>query len=315
MEDILLRAAALSLVVAIGIVLRKTGFVPDDTGGILKKIVMHVTLPAAIITNFTLMESVDPALLAVALLGLLANLPGILCGLFLSRRDTRREQAMFILGVPGFNIGAFGLPFVQSFLPAAGTAAACMFDAGNSVMCTGLTYAFAAEYVAAGERAGGTGGRGSGFTPASFLKRLLSSVPFLTYSSMFTLSLLKIRFPMAVVTLLEPLAKANPFTAMLMLGLLFEADLKKETMGRVMKVIAGRVVCGIVMGLAVWYLLPFEKVIRQAVVLVLFTPMSAVAPAFTGMAGGDEGLASCAGSVSIIFSILVMTGLLMVLGV
>ena len=54
--------------------------------------------------------------------------------------------------------------------------------------------------------------------------------------------------------------------------------------------------------------------IRQTLVLVCFGPISAIAPAYTGMCGGDEGLASCANSLSIICSMIVMTGLIGVFG-
>ena len=207
--------------------------------------------------------------------------------------------------LPAMNIGAFGVPFVSTFLPPIGTVTASVFDAGNAIMCTGGSYAFTSAYLGGGNR----------LDPLDFLKKLVSSVPLMTYVVMFSLSLAGIRLPAAVITLLQPTANANIFLAMLMLGLLFKVDLKAENLLKVVKLLAGRVFCAVLMALAAWYLLPFEKVIRQAVVLALFTPMSAVAPAFTGMAGGDEGLASCAGSISIILSTVAMTGLLVVLGV
>jgi hypothetical protein len=43
--------------------------------------------------------------------------------------------------------------------------------------------------------------------------------------------------------------------------------------------------------------------------------MSAVAPAFTGMCGGDEGMASCTNSLSILCSLVVITTLIGVLGI
>jgi hypothetical protein len=61
--------------------------------------------------------------------------------------------------------------------------------------------------------------------------------------------------------------------------------------------------------------LPFELPIRQALVLLCFAPMSAVAPAFTGMCGGDEGMASCTNSLSILCSLVVITTLIGVLGI
>ena len=58
----------------------------------------------------------------------------------------------------------------------------------------------------------------------------------------------------------------------------------------------------------------FDIVIRQALVLLCFAPMSAVAPAYTGMCGGDEGMASCANSVTILCSLVTITALLAFMG-
>ena len=63
-----------------------------------------------------------------------------------------------------------------------------------------------------------------------------------------------------------------------------------------------------------FFVLPFDLVIRQTLVLLCFAPMSAVAPAYTGMCGGDEGMASCANSVTILCSLVVITALLAIMG-
>lgn len=63
-------------------------------------------------------------------------------------------QAFNIINFSGYNIGCFTLPFIQSFIGPAGVVATCLFDAGNSVMCTGATYSIAK--AAAGGKEGTT---------------------------------------------------------------------------------------------------------------------------------------------------------------
>ena len=46
-----------------------------------------------------------------------------------------------MLNFSGYNIGAFTLPFIQNFLGSFGVIAICMFDVGNSISCTGGSYA------------------------------------------------------------------------------------------------------------------------------------------------------------------------------
>lgn len=63
------------------------------------------------------------------------------------------------------------LPFVQNFLGPMGFAAISLFDAGNTVMCTGVTLTL----TSMAKRTGDTP------RPSAVVKSLLSSVPFDTY--------------------------------------------------------------------------------------------------------------------------------------
>ena len=54
---------------------------------------------------------------------------------------------------------------------------------------------------------------------------------------MFILSVANIDTPSVVLTLIEPMAKANTFVAMLMLGLLFHVEFKKEYVGEIVKLV------------------------------------------------------------------------------
>ena len=182
-----------------------------------------------------------------------------------------------------------------------------MFDVGNSIMCTGGTYAFVAEYTAAS-------GSKKGIDLKSFAKRLITSPPLVAYVVMFILAVANIDTPPVILTLIEPMAKANTFVAMLMLGLLFHIEFKKEYMGEIFKLIGIRHIFAAVCAVIFYFVLPFDLVIRQTLVLLCFAPMSAVAPAYTGMCGGDEGMASCANSVSILCSLVVITALLAIMG-
>jgi len=47
-----------------------------------------------------------------------------------------------MLNLSGFNISNFALPFVSGVFSPIGILATCMFDAGNSIMCLGMTYGF-----------------------------------------------------------------------------------------------------------------------------------------------------------------------------
>lgn len=306
MFSVLLRAFSFTLVIIIGIVMKATGLVPQDAGASVKKFLIYVTLPCAIITNFAAIEDMGFEMLIIAGLGIVVNVIMIAVGAIITRKKSKGEQALNMLCLPAYNIGAFCLPFVQSFLPAMGSVTACMFDVGNSIMCTGGTYAFVAEYVSENKK--------KGIDFASFAKRLITSPPLVAYVVMFILSVARFEVPQTVLTLIEPMAKANTFVAMLMLGLLFHIEFKKEYMGEIVKLVVLRHIFAVICAVIFYFALPFDIVIRQALVLLCFAPMSAVAPAYTGMCGGDEGMASCANSVTILCSLVTITALLAFMG-
>lgn len=308
MFSVLMRAFSFTLIIIIGIIMKSTGFVSKDAGASVKKFLIYVTLPASIITNFSAIEDMGFEMLIIAAIGIAVNVIMIAVGALITRSKSKGEQALNMLCLPAFNIGAFCLPFVQSFLPAMGSVTACMFDVGNSIMCTGGTYAFVAEYTADSN----TGKRGIDW--GSFAKRLITSPPLMAYVIMFILSVANFDMPQVVLTLIEPMAKANTFVAMLMLGLLFHIEFKKEYMGEIIKLVVIRHIFAIVCALVFFFVTPFDLVIRQTLVLLCFAPMSAVAPAYTGMCGGDEGMASCANSVTILCSLVTITALLAIMG-
>ena len=56
MLDILIKAASFAAIIALGYLLRRRGFFKQEDFYILSKIVLKITLPAAIVYNFSSME-------------------------------------------------------------------------------------------------------------------------------------------------------------------------------------------------------------------------------------------------------------------
>ncbi|MBR5981373.1 MAG: AAA family ATPase, partial [Firmicutes bacterium] len=131
-------------------------------------------------------SELHPAFLIFVPIGIGLNLLTNALGFAAGKKQGPMKQAYHMINLSGFNIGSFTLPFVQTFLGAQGVVAVCLFDTGNSVMCTGGTYALASEVAASGDR------RSLG----SFLKNLFSSVPLDVYLIMLILSLLHVRMPL-----------------------------------------------------------------------------------------------------------------------
>lgn len=299
MQEILIRAGSFVAIIVLGYILRQTGFFTEAAFPVLSKIVMKITLPAAIIMSFSNKE-LEPSLVTLALVGLVAAaLPAILG--FLLNRGNRGRQAMEMVSLGGYNVGNFTLPFIQSFLGSAGVIVTSLFDVGNAAVCLGGVYSLAVLLK-----------EGRGFSMKKLLLTLLKSIPLLCYVIMIVLGLLKLRLPGPVLSWAGILANANTFLAMLMIGVGLRLQFNRAQIGRIVRLLAVRYIVAAVLAVAFWFLLPYDLSIRRTLVLLVFSPVPNAAPAFTGDLKEDVGLASAVNSCSIIISIVMIVLLLIV---
>ena len=198
----------------------------------VSKIVFTFTLPCAIVHAFGAAEFTHDLLILVPL-GLACALIPYLAVLGLTRRSERRDRVFYLLNCCGFNIGCFCLPFVQTLFPAQLAVTTCLFDAGNAIMMTGGSYALT----------GLVAGKEPVEHPVRFVaKRLAKSIAFDAYIILIVLAVAEIRIPDAIVQFTAPIANANSFLAMFMLGLMIRFEVDRNKLAKVARLIGLRVV-------------------------------------------------------------------------
>ena len=302
MLEVLGKVAAFIAVIVLGYTLKKGSFFELKDFYLISKVVIRITLPCAIITNFSALD-IGPSMLLFCAVGFGCSALYDLLGYLANRKGTKEEKSFGIINASGYNIGNFTLPFIQSFLGPLGVAACSLFDAGNAVMCTGFTYSIAAAVQ----------GKNGKVTPKSMAKDLFSSTPFDTYLLMTVLGLLHWRLPEPILNFAKTAGNANPFLALLMIGIGFDLHLDKSKRTRLWKLLAVRYGTALILCLCFYYLLPFDREICQALAITAFGPVSSVATAYTGALGGDVELSSAMNSISIVTSVVCITLLLLVL--
>lgn len=304
MAQILLKAAAFVCLIILGYVLKRKGFFAPDNYKILVKIVLNITMPCAAIVSFASYPP-DFSLLVVSLLGFGMNCLMLMLAYFASRRSPRNIRAVWLNCVPGFNIGAFAMPFVQSFLSPASLVGTCLFDTGSALMCNGTTYAISRNVL------DGTKGLN--------LKRightLIRSVPFLTYASLLIVTLVGLSIPQAVVNFVTPMSNANAFLAMFMVGMMFDLHIEKALFKDIAGILALRFGVGAIASALFYFCLPLPVEIRQALAIAVFAPASMTSTAFAVTASGDPAVAAGVNSASILICIGCTLSLLAVFGV
>ena len=301
MTDILSRAGSFVAIIVLGYLLKKFKFFPDNAFTVLSKIVIRVTLPATIALNYA-GKSFDLSLLTIILVNVVINVIFIAMAFLLGRGESREELAFDVLNTPSYNIGTFTLPFVQSFLGPMGVVATSLFDTGNGFFGLGGSYAIGSMVKS-----------GAKFSFRRIGRALVRSMPFMTYIVMLALALLHLKPPAAVLEFAGIIGSANAFLAMLMIGVGFHLELDKAHVGKIVKILSVRYGFAVLAALLCWFVLPFSLEIRQALVLLVFSPTASASPGWTAELDGDVGLASAIGSVSVVCSIVIILCLLPVI--
>ena len=301
MQNILIRSGCYISIIILGFLLRRIGFFKESDFSVLSKIVVRITLPAALIVNAATRE-LSPHLLLLTLIGFCTGLFYVVIGWLLGRSKGKDSQAFHIINISGYNIGIFIIPFTQTFLGTTGIMAASIFDVGNAFITLGGSCG-----VADAVR------NGNGFDYRRVVKALAVSVPFLVHIGTFTMNLLHIPFPAPVVECAGIIASANTFLAMLMIGVGFRLQLNRSQIGQILRILVVRFGLAIPLSLAYWYLLPFDRIIRLTMVLITAAPLAAAVPGFTEEVGGDAGLSCTICSLMMLISIILVVTLLLCL--
>lgn len=316
MEEILYKAASYLLLIALGVLLKRVGYFKENDFRTLAKVLLNVTLPCAIIYNFSNI-AFEVSLLSVTVFSLFCGVLAVVLVVALDKAfGLKRFLPFDIINLSGYNIGNFCLPFAQSFLPPLGVLGISLFDAGNALFCNGGAKAIATVYK--------HHLNDDGAEKESIFKQLLGSlqmilsvlsrsVPFLSYVIMVVLSVIGISLPKIVVSVASIGSAANPFVAMLMIGVGFKLKIKKDGMAHIVRIIITRYIFTIALAAIIFRVLPYALEIRQALVLALLSPIASAAPAYTESMEEDFELSSTINSISMLISIALITLSLLVL--
>lgn len=302
MTAILIRAICFVGIILLAFTLKKTHFLKKEDFKTISTLVVKVTLPCAIITNFSSTEF-DTSLLFLVPVGFFGTLSMIGIGYFAARKQSNDEKAFQMINHSGYNIGTFAIPYLESFVGPSGVICSCMFDIGNSVLCTGGTYALASSVQDSSKKT----------TLGSLLKKTLSSIPTLTYLLMAALGILHLTLPQGILTFTQIGASANSFLAMTMLGLGLELSLNPEHWKKIGKILTVRYLFAVLFALTAWFLLPFPYPVKRTLIILFFSPLASFDPIFTSYCHGDVGLSSEINSMSILLSLIFMTALFILL--
>ncbi|WP_332447207.1 AEC family transporter [Sphaerochaeta sp.] len=289
------QVALFLFLIILAYVLKRLGIFTQRDGTTLSNITLNITLPAAIIASFNTF-TMDYSLLLLILTGIGVNV--VLMGIsYLAMHRTNSQlKAYALLCGSTYNIGNFAFPFVQALSGPTALVAASLFDLGNALMTTGLTYSLAAS------TAGGTRP-----DTKDLVKKLFTSVPFITYLLMLGLSFASIHLPAFLQNWMLAIGKANPIIAMLMIGFMLDIRFERSWIHYSLVLLSIRYVLAVAFAFLFIRFTDFAPVIKSTVALVVFSPVASSSVAFTDKISDQGKLASFTSSLSVMVSIICYT--------
>ena len=301
MLDVLVRAGCFIAIIILGYILRRIKFFKEEDFAVLSKIVLRITLPAAIVTSFA-GKKVNPAMLTLSLMGIGIGAVYIDLAFLLNRRKEKEEKIFDVVNLSGYNIGAFTMPFVQNFLGPVGVISTSLFDVGNAFVCLGGSHGIGIILKQGGK-----------LSVKKIVKNLLKSIAFDTYIIMLIVNMANITLPSPILSFAEIVGNANAFTAMLMIGVGFKLSGDRAKIGKIVKMLSIRYGVGLIFALGCFFILPFPKEVKVALMILAFSPLPSSSPAYTEDLKGDVGLSSALNSISIVCSIVFIVSILLIM--
>lgn len=300
MTEIVVRALSMVAVIGVGLLLKRLGLVRREDARPLTVLLLWVTLPAALLTAFD-GRTLDAHLLGLTLLAAVANTLQHLVGYLLAPRDDRRAQAFALLNSGGYNVGTFATPYLASMLGPAAMVPTTMFDLGGAFTSTGPAYGWATA-LAEPPRPGRVG---------RVLRTIVASPVFVTYVVLVAFALSGLRLPAPVLAFTTTVGAANPFVAMVMIGIALELRLPRTQLALAVRFLVVRYGFAVLAAAATWLLLPLPEDLRRVACLLLFAPMANMQLAFTARAGLDVEVSGFLTSITILVGIVVMPTILL----
>ena len=106
--------------------------------------------------------------------------------------------------------------------------------------------------------------------------------------------------------IITPLANANFFLSILLIGSMLRVDIGVNSFSMVAKFVLIRIGFTVFFAIIMYLVLPYDNEIRLAVVLASCSPISMLSTLYTEKCGGDSSMAGFTYSINVLTSIVMM---------
>ncbi len=293
MSEIVTKAVSFIILIALGYILKKCGILQKEDRHSILNLVFYITLPCILISSFKTFEY-SSSLIIPLLIGIAANFIVLGFGYVASIKSKLSFRKSSMMVPTGFAIGTFTIPFASTFLGPESLIIIAIFDMGQAFMGLGGTYTAVANIT----------GFSSTIRFRDIVIKLFSSPPFATYLIMLGINVLGFTLPEKIYVFTDLAGSTTSFLVMIVIGLMLEINITKESMAEVVKLLAIRYAATIAMAVTIFYIVPLQIEFRLALVICMFSPPSASSVIFSQKLGCNPIVISAVQSITIPISLL-----------
>jgi len=296
-------------IVAIGYVVKKLNILKETDGDTIAKINFNITLPAVILQVTTTIQF-ELSLILLPLIGIVFGFLMSFIALLVFRKHPPNIKGAMIMTMIGFNVANFFFPLVEGIWGQPGMQYIALFDAGNAFTIFIICYVLSTIYSPKNQE------NVVKINAKYILNRIIRSAPILSYVIALIINFSGIVIPSFFSELLDILARANSALALLLLGVFLHFKFGKAEWISILKVLVLRYGVGLLVGLALFFLLPpstFNHLFRIIICLALILPVGLAVIPFSVENGYDQKLVTMAVNLTIIISFGLIWVLILVL--
>lgn len=285
-------------VIALGYILRRAGLVTRDTGSAIARLVLNVTLPALVLQTVPQIEFTE-TLLFIPVLSLLHTVAAFAITQLVFRKQPSRTKGLILIASMGFNNGLFAFPIVLELWGIEAIKLLALFDIGNGIVVLGSNYVIAAHYGSDAPMRWRT-------ILTSIMRTLATSVPLIALVIALVVNVTNTTYPAVIQRLVETVAGANSFLALLVLGIFQSFRVRPGDGALLAKVLGLRYTVGILTSLVVFFALPGVRVQQQVLAIAFILPVGMTIIPYAVRFKLDTTLATSVVNLSIIISFFMM---------
>ncbi|WHY02807.1 AEC family transporter [Neobacillus sp. DY30] len=257
------------IIIAFGYLLKRLNILQEKDGEVISKIIFKITLPALVLVTFDSVK-VETSLIVLPVIVLVYGIITALLGLLVFKNEDRELKGSLLMLSSGFNVGLFAFPLVYAIWGIDGLTYFSMFDVGASFVVFGICFILGSYFSEEGLR----------LNPMEILKKLGKSIPLMTYLIASILNLTHIQLPDLIINVADKISGANMPLSLLLLGLFLNFKFDKQFIKPMVKFLTFRYGLGLIVGLVLYFILPFDMMFRYTILIGLLLPVAASALTF-----------------------------------